>query len=65
MCDLETSRIGAPYIYYISNLRVKVRFTNIENLKENSYTPITDDFLIWSGLIIYRKCVADYSLLRI
>jgi len=24
-CDLETSRIGAPYIYDISNLRVKVR----------------------------------------
>ena len=24
MCDLETSRIGAPYIYDISNLRVKV-----------------------------------------
>ena len=23
MCDLETSRIGAPYIYDISNLRVK------------------------------------------
>ena len=24
MCDLETSRIGAPYIYDISNLRVKI-----------------------------------------
>ena len=23
MCDLETSRVGAPYIYDISNLRVK------------------------------------------
>jgi hypothetical protein len=23
VCDLETSRIGAPYIYDISNLRVK------------------------------------------
>ena len=23
VCDLETSRIGAPYIYEISNLRVK------------------------------------------
>ena len=22
VCDLETSRIGAPYIYYISRLRV-------------------------------------------
>ena len=24
VCDLETSRIGAPYIFDISNLRVKV-----------------------------------------
>ena len=23
VCDIETSRIGAPYIYDISNLRVK------------------------------------------
>jgi len=27
VCDLETSRIGAPYIYDISNLRVKVAAT--------------------------------------
>ena len=41
VCDLETSRIGAPYIYDISNLRVKVsvgtelrvlRFLSIELL---------------------------------
>jgi hypothetical protein len=25
VCDLETSRIGAPYIYDISHLRVNVR----------------------------------------
>jgi hypothetical protein len=24
VCDLETSRIGAPYIYNISNLRVNI-----------------------------------------
>jgi len=23
VCDLETSRMGAPYIYYVSSLRVK------------------------------------------
>jgi hypothetical protein len=28
VCDLETSRIGAPYIYDISNLRVKRRGLN-------------------------------------
>jgi len=26
VCDLETSRIGAPYIYDISNLRVNLCF---------------------------------------
>jgi len=25
VCDLETSRMGAPYIYDISRLRVKVK----------------------------------------
>jgi len=25
VCDLETSGIGAPYIYDISNLRVKIK----------------------------------------
>jgi len=27
VCDLETSRIGAPYIYDISRLRVKILST--------------------------------------
>jgi len=27
VCDLETSRIGAPYIYDISNLRVNFLYT--------------------------------------
>jgi len=26
VCDLETSRMGAPYIYDISHLRVKMQF---------------------------------------
>jgi len=30
VCDLKTSRIGAPYIYDISNLRVK------ENIKSSA-----------------------------
>jgi len=37
VCDLETSRIGAPYIYYISNLRVKkndrVKYTECYKLQ--------------------------------
>jgi hypothetical protein len=28
LCDLETSRIGAPYIYDISSLRVKAKNIN-------------------------------------
>jgi hypothetical protein len=42
VCDLETSRIGAPYIYDISSLRVKLvwPFTSNagrENGKNNVY----------------------------
>jgi len=35
VCDLETSRIGAPYIYDISNLRVKVQ-TGLNQLTAGS-----------------------------
>ena len=31
MCDLETSRIGAPYIYVISRLKVKKRRIKLYN----------------------------------
>jgi hypothetical protein len=40
VCDLETSRIGAPYIYDISHLRVN------EHLKR--YTSVTHRYAIWS-----------------
>jgi len=36
VCDLETSRIGAPYIYDISSLRVK--FSNITEHLLSAYT---------------------------
>jgi len=32
VCDLETSRMGAPYIYDISHLRVKDRISNLKTL---------------------------------
>ena len=42
MCDLETSRIGAPYIYDISSLRVKKVAANKIKIKiamkKNLYT---------------------------
>jgi len=35
VCDLETSRIGAPYIYDISNLRVNSK----GKVKQSHYRP--------------------------
>jgi len=50
VCDLETSRIGAPYIYDISNLRVKM------NLKEvgcggMEQTDLAQDRDRWCALV--------------
>jgi len=40
--DLETSRIGAPYIYDISNLRVKVSHKGAaENLGYVGYSVVS------------------------
>jgi len=40
VCDLETSRMGAPYIYDISHLRVKWKdYSDVINLAENSVDP--------------------------
>ena len=37
VCDLETSRMGAPYIYDISRLKVKADFQlNSATLEENT-----------------------------
>ena len=36
VCDLETSRIGAPYIYDISSLRVKL-FHSVYDKVGNKY----------------------------
>jgi len=37
--DLETSRIGAPYIYDISNLRVKYHLPSVGIIRSSPYTP--------------------------
>ena len=34
VCDLETSRIGAPYIYNVRFLRVKIR--HVHTLEDNT-----------------------------
>ena len=47
VCDLETSRIGAPYIYDISSLRVntvnpKVDLNNLKNKKKKNITSLLE-----------------------
>jgi len=52
VCDLETSRIGAPYIYDISSLRVKGRKRTAGvagyATEENKWSPTTgSDRRVW------------------
>ena len=50
VCDLETSRIGAPYIYGISNLRVKM---GIDQLRKHCVGPISHlMFTVTSDIIL-------------
>ena len=43
VCDLETSRMGAPYIYDISRLRVKQLPAAPGKYEDNLYTVHTPD----------------------
>ena len=45
VCDLETSRIGAPYIYDISSLRVKMRLAML-SYAFIAYTVITSPLVL-------------------
>ena len=45
MCDLETSRMGAPYIYDISHLRVKCK-TSVRNVKRSDFFALAFRFAI-------------------
>jgi hypothetical protein len=45
VCDLETSRIGAPYIYDISHLRVKGIV----------YSSLKCSLLSFSSFVVYMK----------
>jgi len=44
VCNLETSRTGAPYIYDISRLRVKSASANVSFYTNNSKMP---NFELW------------------
>jgi len=54
VCDLETSRMGAPYIYDISHLRVKGSWLFYLS---NNFTKKIGNFLH------PRKCLEDASLI--
>ena len=47
VCDLETSRIGAPYIYDISSLRINV-FMSLKCLLDVKY--MCKDYISTKGL---------------
>jgi len=54
VCDLETSRMGAPYIYDISRLRVKRQVINLRNCGiwlVDSVERITGKFNLFRNLL--------------
>jgi len=59
VCDLETSRIGAPYIYNISNLRVNIIFTLIARSRELPL-PLVFTTFVYSVLVSIRCTVVFY-----
>jgi len=54
VCDLETSRIGAPYIYDISNLRVKKEACRWLNSPSHSNPRSAMDHPLSNGLLPRR-----------
>ena len=59
VCDLETSRMGAPYIYDISRLRVKVFVKSINHIppQDISFSPL--DVLTQLNFVVVRIYVSD------
>jgi len=53
VCDLETPRIGAPYIHDISNLRV-----NLLSLYEGKSISIRTGVMMFCGLAVLRSARA-------
>jgi hypothetical protein len=50
VCDLETSRIGAPYIYDISHLRVNLRELNELEVRKQYHIEFTNRFAALENL---------------
>jgi len=58
VCDLETSRIGAPYMYDIS--RLKVKFGVHESMHRNIIVKITNKMQLYR-FIYYSKSALHVS----
>ena len=54
VCDLETSRIGAPYIYDISNLRVNITLPSTPGLPG-----VVGSVILTLILLTWRKWFAN------
>jgi len=59
VCDLETSRMGAPYIYDISRLRVKVHLHTVPHVPPGllSVSSLQDFRLKPSRHFLYFPCI--------
>jgi len=55
VCDLETSRMGAPYIYDISHLRVK---ENVQVLQSTLFFAATSIITLFTD----RKWHSEYTI---
>ena len=52
MCDLETSRIGAPYIYDISSLRVNtIDSPNDEHMGSSKHVENWNKYILKKNLL--------------
>jgi len=59
VCDLETSRLGAPYIYDISNLRVKIYLLSTDTTKRE--VQINTNFFFLFGATTQRGSWPPHS----
>jgi len=60
VCDLETSRMGAPYIYIYDISRLRVKIWDFEKIKRNYqqiYAKIRGAFIAMHGLPNFEELI--------
>ena len=62
MCDLETSRIGAPYIYDISNLRVNDIRLEHRPIYEKKNQILNTTYFGSSEIVLFSKTTRSHNL---